>query len=165
MNYLKEEYNEFKKINCGRVINLLTDYFSFEGAPNPLKFIGAVPSKSYLGFLEKIEKDFEDAKLLKDEKFKLVLKDITGKLPLKRPFEFLILSYLIKNGDSTRDKLKNHIEKYIDFIDEETFNYTIECLRGDYHSKKESNFNFIEDHGDKITLASEIKEVVEKEER
>lgn len=160
MKYLKEEYNEFKKINGGRVINLLTDYFSFEGAPNPLKFIGAVPNKSYLGFLEKVEKDFEDAKLLKNEKFKLVLKDITSKLPLKRPFEYLIIRCLIKNEYATRTKLKNHIEKYIDFIDDETFNYTIECLRGDYHSKKESNFNFIEEQGDKITLASEIKEVV-----
>ena len=81
--------------------------------------------------------------LLKNEKFKFVLKDITGKLPLKRPFEFLILRYLIKNGISTRNQLKNDIEKYIDFIDDKTFNYTIECLRGDYHSKNESNFNFI----------------------
>lgn len=164
MKYLKEEYNEFKKINGGRVVNLLTDYISFEGAPNPLKFISAVQSKSYLGFLEKIEKDFEDTKLLKNEKFKMVLKDITGKLPLKRPFEFLILRYLIKNKTATRDELKNDIEKYIDFIDDETFNYTIECLRGDYYSKKESNFNFIEEQDNKIILASEIRETVEKEE-
>lgn len=164
MKYLKEEYNEFKKINGGRVVNLLTDYISFEGAPNPLKFISAVSSKSYLGFLEKIEKDFEDTKLLKNEKFKMVLKDITGKLPLKRPFEFLILRYLIKNKTATRDELKNDIEKYIDFIDDETFNYTIECLRGDYYSKKESNFNFIEEQDNKIILASEIRETVEKEE-
>lgn len=163
MKYLKEEYNEFKKINGGKVVNFLADYFLFEGAPNPLKFICAVPSKSYLGFLEKVEKNFEDTKLLKNEKFKFVLKDITGKLPLKRPFEFLILRYLIKNGISTRNQLKNDIEKYIDFIDDKTFNYTIECLRGDYHSKKESNFNFIEDYGNKITLASEIKEVIQNE--
>lgn len=163
MKYLKEEYNEFKKINGGKVVNFLADYFLFEGAPNPLKFIGAVSSKSYLGFLEKVEKNFEDTKLLKNEKFKFVLKDITGKLPLKRPFEFLILRYLIKNGVSTRNQLKNDIEKYIDFIDDKTFNYTIECLRGDYHSKKESNFNFIEDYGDKIILASEIKEIVQDE--
>lgn len=163
MKYLKEEYNEFKNINGGRVINLLTDYFSFEGAPNPLKFIGSVSCKSYLGFLEKIEKNFEDIKLLKNEKFKLVLKDVSGKLPLKRPFEFLILRYLIKNGESTREELKNDIEKYIDFVDDETFNYTIECLRGDYYSKKESNFNFIEEFGDKIVLSSEIKEVIEND--
>lgn len=163
MKYLKEEYNEFKKINGGKVVNLLTDYFLFEAAPNPLKFIGAVPSKSYLAFLEKVESNFEDLQLLKDEKFKLVLKDITAKLPLKRPFEFMILRYLIKNGSATRNELKNDIEKYIDFIDEETFSYTIECLRGDYHSKKESNFNFIEDLGEQIILAPEIKEVVKNE--
>lgn len=163
MKYLKEEYNEFKKINGGKVVNLLTDYFLFEAAPNPLKFIGAVPSKSYLAFLEKVESNFEDLQLLKDEKFKLVLKDITAKLPLKRPFEFMILRYLIQNGSATRNQLKNNIEKYIDFIDEETFSYTIECLRGDYHSKKESNFNFIEDLGEQIILAPEIKEVVKNE--
>ena len=163
MKYLKEEYNEFKKINGGKVVNLLTDYFLFEAAPNPLKFIGAVPSKSYLAFLEKVESNFEDLQLLKDEKFKLVLKDITAKLPLKRPFEFIILRYLIQNASATRNELKNDIEKYIDFIDEETFSYTIECLRGDYHSKKESNFNFIEDLGEQIILAPEIKEVVKNE--
>ena len=65
----------------GKVVNFLADYFLFEGAPNPLKFIGAVSSKSYLGFLEKVEKNFEDTKLLKNEKFKFVLKDIQTAIP------------------------------------------------------------------------------------
>lgn len=164
MKYLKEEYNEFKKINGGKVVNLLTDYLLFEGAINPLKFIASVPSKSYLGFLEKVENGFEDLKLLKDEKFKLVLKDITAKLPLKRPFEFIIIKHLIKNTCATRKQIKNDIEKYIDFIDDETLEYTIECLRGDYHSKKENNFYFIEEIDQNIILAPEIKEIVVKEE-
>ncbi|MGL5416257.1 MAG: DEAD/DEAH box helicase [Clostridium sp.] len=162
MKYLKEEYLEFKKVTGENVVNLLTTYFAYEGGVNPIKFIRATPSKSYLGFLEKVEGTFEDVKLLKNEKFKLVLKDITAKLPLKRPYEFIILRYLIKNKKATREELKGEIEKYIKYIDKETFEYTIECLRGDYYSKKESNFNFIKD-GRVIELADEIKEVIEEE--
>lgn len=164
MKYLKEEYNEFKKVSGGKVVNLLTEYIRFEAAMNPLKFIQATASKSYLGFLEKVETSFNDVKLLKDEKFKLVLKDMSAKLPLKRPFEFLIIRYLIENKNATREKLKNEIEKYIEFIDDETFEYTIECLKGDYHSKKESNFNFIKEENQILTLADEILEVTNKSE-
>lgn len=161
MKYLKEEYTEFKKINNGKTVNFLTDYLRYEGAINPIKFIKSVSSKTYLGFLDRVEKGFEDSKLLKDEKFKFVLKDITAKLPLKRPFEFIILRYLIANGRATKQEFKNDIEKYIEFIDKETLLYTLECLKGDYYSKKESNFNFIKEVGDKYILADEVKEVIQ----
>ncbi|MGL4848157.1 MAG: DEAD/DEAH box helicase family protein, partial [Clostridium sp.] len=124
MKYLREEYNEFKKLNGGKIVNSLVSYTLFEGAINPIKFIRGTSNKTYLHFLEKVEKDFEDSKLLKNEKFKLLLRDITGKLPLKRPFEYIILKYLIENKTATKEILKNEIEKKIEFIDEETLNYT-----------------------------------------
>ncbi|MGL4742500.1 MAG: DEAD/DEAH box helicase [Sarcina sp.] len=164
MKYLKEEYMEFKKVNGGKCVKFLTDYFLYEGAVNPVKFIRAVQGKTYLEFLAKVDKDFDDAKLLNDKLFKLVLKDISAKLQLKRPFEFIILRYLIEKNIATRSDLKLEIEKHIEFIDDKTFEYTLECLRGDYYSKKESNYNFIKDFGDKIVLADELFNVIQNEE-
>lgn len=163
LKYLKEEYFEFKKINNGKVVNLLTNYFKYEAATNPIKFIKANASKTYLGFLEKVENNFNDTLLLKNKVFKDVLKDITGKLPLKRPFEFIIIKYLIENNIASKDILKNEIEKSILYVDDETFEYTLECLRGDYYSKKESNYNFINIIDNEITLANEIKEIIKDE--
>ncbi|WP_297520557.1 DUF3427 domain-containing protein [uncultured Clostridium sp.] len=163
MKYLKEEYMEFKKVKGGKPVGLLTDYFLYDGAPDPLKFMKATISKSYLGFLEKVESDFDDIKLLLDKLFREVLKDVSAKLPIKRPYEYLILRYLIKSGSATKLELKNDIAKYIEFIDNESFEYTIECLKGDYHSKKESMYHFVKVIGDKVKLADEISRVVENE--
>ncbi|MGL5766627.1 MAG: DUF3427 domain-containing protein, partial [Sarcina sp.] len=65
---------------------------------------------------------------------------------------------------ANRRELKEYIEKYIEFIDNETLEYTLECLRGDYYSKKESNYNFIKDLNDNIVLADEILAVVQNDE-
>ena len=164
MKYLKEEYNEFKKICGGKPISLLTDFLVYDTSPNPLKFIKAVQNRSYLGFLEKVDRTFSDTKLLSSKLFRDVLKDVSVKLPIKRPFEFAILKYLIENKVATRKQLKKEIAKYIDSVDNETFEYTIECLRGDYYSKKESNYHFIKENGDDIVLADEIGAIVEHEE-
>ncbi|MGL4992268.1 MAG: DEAD/DEAH box helicase [Sarcina sp.] len=160
LKYLKEEYFEFKKINNGKVVNLLTDYFKYEAAINPIKFIKASVSKTYLGFLEKVENNFEDISLLKNKLFKDGLKDITGKLPLKRPFEFIIIKYLVQNNIASKEILKNEVEKSISYVDEETFEYTLECLKGEYYSKKESNYNFINIIDNEITLTDEFKEII-----
>ena len=160
--YLKEEYYEFKKVRGGNIVNLLTDYFLYEGAPNPLKFIKATKSKTYLGFLIEVEKNYIDKNILENELFKNVLKDVSAKLPIKRPYEFLILRYLI-NADGkgvTKTVLKNEIEKHIEFLDDETFDYTLRCLTGDYYSKKESNYNFIKFIGERIVMCDEVKEVI-----
>ncbi|MGL4762509.1 MAG: DEAD/DEAH box helicase [Sarcina sp.] len=163
LKYLKEEYAQFKKVRGGKAVGLLTDYYLYEGAPDPLKFMRATLSKSYLGFLEKIEKDYDDTKLLTDKLFREVLKDISVKLPIKRPYEFLVLRYLIENGSATKLELKSEVEKYIEFVDNESFEYTLECLRGDYHSKKESTYNFIKINGESVELANEIGEIVQNE--
>jgi hypothetical protein len=61
MTYLKEEYNEFKIMNNGKVPYLLLDYIKYEGSPDPIKFIDK--EKTYIGFVAKIEKDDELKKL------------------------------------------------------------------------------------------------------
>ncbi|MGL5574872.1 MAG: DUF3427 domain-containing protein, partial [Sarcina sp.] len=165
MKYLKEEYNEFKKIKGGEVVNLLTDYFIYEGAPNPLKFLKPPSNKSrtYLGFIEKVEKNFADCNLLNEENFVKVYRDLSGQLPLKRPFEFIVLRYLLKNGQATLENLKNEIEKYIVSIDQDTFNHTIECLLGEYFdsNQKKANIIMIARESNEIFISDEFKQVLQ----
>lgn len=164
LKYLKDEYNEFKKLNNGRIIYSLVDYFIFEGAPNPIKFLklSSNKTKTYLGFLEKIEKNLIDARLLENEEFIGVLKDISIKLPLKRPFEFIILRYLINNSTGTRIELKNEIKKYIEYIDDDTFNHVLECLNGDYYDsgQKKNNIILVKQTDDKITISDAFKNII-----
>src|SRR5699024_7609329 len=92
MKYLKEEYYEFKKINSGRLPYLLMDYYKYDGAPDPVKFIDK--EQSYLNFVAKIEKDEQLKLLLTNENFEKVLKWLSGILPIKRINEFVLLNYL-----------------------------------------------------------------------
>ncbi|MGL5820740.1 MAG: DEAD/DEAH box helicase [Sarcina sp.] len=162
MKYLKEEYLEFKKVRGNKVANLLTDYLLFEGAPNPLKFIKAAQNKTYLGFLEKVEKDFEDRSICNDEKFITILRDLTGRLPIKRPFEFLILRYLINYYNADKLELKNEILKYVESIDENTLEHVIKCLLGIYYDSKQirTNIIMISDNEGSISLSKEFEKIL-----
>lgn len=131
MKYLKEEYNEFKTMNNGRVPYLLLDYIKFEGAPDPIKFIDN--KKTYLGFVANVEKDNELKKLLSDEKFESALKELSSKLPLKRVYEFAILKYLLKHDSITKDKAKSAILKYIKSVDDDSVLHSFEYLNQDYY--------------------------------
>ena len=90
MKYLKEEYFEFKKMNGGKTPYLLMDYIKYDGAPDPIKFLNK--EKTYIGFVAKIEKDEELKKLLEDEAFLKILKELSASLPIKRVYEFSILN-------------------------------------------------------------------------
>ncbi|MEG2540028.1 MAG: DEAD/DEAH box helicase family protein, partial [Clostridium sp.] len=89
MKYLKEEYLEFKKMNGGRVPYFLTDYTKYDGAPDPLKFLTKV--KTYNEFIVKMENNAELESLLSNQVFYKILKELTDKLPLNRPYEFSII--------------------------------------------------------------------------
>ncbi|WP_366516753.1 DEAD/DEAH box helicase family protein [uncultured Clostridium sp.] len=69
LKYLKEEYMEFKKERGEKIPYYLMDYIEYEGAPDPLKFSNYPESKTYLGFIAKVEKDVTLEKYIKDDKF------------------------------------------------------------------------------------------------
>ncbi|MCD3297902.1 DEAD/DEAH box helicase family protein, partial [Clostridium botulinum] len=85
MKYLKEEYLEFKKLNGGKVPYLLLDYIKYDGAPEPLRFLNK--DKTYIGFVARVEKDEELQKLLQNEIFYKILKELSSNIPLKRVYE------------------------------------------------------------------------------
>ncbi|WP_461205676.1 DEAD/DEAH box helicase [Clostridium sp. DL1XJH146] len=130
MKYLKEEFLKFKGMNGRKIPFYLMDYIKYEGAPDPIKFIDK--AKTYPGFVTKIEKDDKLNKLLSDNNFYDILRDLSSYLPLKRMYEFSILNYLMENGEVSFEEAKNEILKYITEVDKDSVYHAMECLNGNY---------------------------------
>jgi len=135
MKYLKEEYMEFKKMNGGRVSYFLMDYMKYDGAPDPLKFVNK--EKIYPAFVAKIEKDEELKKLLQNDDFFKVLKEFTGKLPIKRVYEFSIVKYLLSHESINFGQAKNEILKHIEYVDDKSIHHAFKYLNQNYYDKAE----------------------------
>ncbi|MFD3158804.1 DEAD/DEAH box helicase (plasmid) [Haloimpatiens sp. FM7330] len=160
MKYLKEEYLEFKKMNGGKVPYFLTDYIKYDGAPDPLKFLNK--AKTYLDFVLKMEKDKELDKILKDEVFSKILKELTDKLPIKRVYEFSIIKYLLQHEKITLSKAKDEILKYIKKVDEESIVHTFKCLNQNYYDSSQIKryIKCFDIKGDVLSSTWEFKKVV-----
>lgn len=131
LKYLKEEYNEFKKLNSGKTPYFLMDYLKYDGSPDPIRFIDK--EKTYLNFVAKVEKDDALKKLLEDEVFNKILKELSNKLPIKRIYEFCIIKFLLYNDEINLEKAKNEILKHIDFVDDESVTHAFNCLNQTYY--------------------------------
>ncbi|THE09048.1 DUF3427 domain-containing protein, partial [Bacillus timonensis] len=131
MKYLKEEYFEFKKLNQGRIPYLLLDYFKYDGAPDPIKFINR--EKSYIQFVAKVEKDEYLKKLLQNENFEGAMKELSSKLPLKRVYEFVIIRYLLENTFIDLKMAKDEILKIVEHVDEDSILHAFEYLNQNYY--------------------------------
>ena len=131
LKYLKEEYNEFKSLIGGRIPDRLMDYIKYDGAPDPLKFIKY--ANTYIEFLNKVEKSTYISAVLKDESFVKILKELSGKLPIKRPHEFVIMKYLLNHEEITIAEAKNEMLKYIQNVDEETMIHSFKTLNQSFY--------------------------------
>ncbi|WP_110926722.1 DEAD/DEAH box helicase [Bacillus massiliglaciei] len=140
LKYLKEEYFEFKKMNNGHIPLYLMDYIKFDGAPDPIKFINR--DKSYLQFVAKVEKDDHLKGLLLNENFEGALKELSGKLPLKRVYEFVIAKYLLEHEQISLDIAKQEILKLVKEVDEDSVRHAMECWNQDYYDPGQKKRNF-----------------------
>lgn len=131
MAYLKEEYNEFKILNSGRVPYKLMDYIKFDGSPDPIKFIDK--EKTYLGFVAKVEKDDRLKKLLENLNFEKILKELSTKLPIKRIYEYCIMKYLLSHESINLEQAKNEIHKYMESVNEESIHHSFRYLNQNYY--------------------------------
>ncbi|HID0814803.1 DEAD/DEAH box helicase [Clostridium botulinum] len=135
MKYLKEDYMEFKKMNDGKVPYFLMDYIRYDGAPDPLKFL--TKARTYLDFVVKMEKDESLKNLLDEEVFFKILKEFTGKLPIKRVYEFSILKYLLRHKDINLEEAKKEILKYIEYVDDNSIEHAFSCLNQQYYDSSQ----------------------------
>ena len=161
MKYLKEEYNEFKIMNGGKIPYLLLDYIKYEGAPDPIKFIDN--KKTYLGFVATVEKDNELKKLLSNTNFESALKELSSKLPLKRVYEFTILRYLLKHDSITLEKAKSEILKYIKYVDDDSVVHAFEYLNQDYYDSVQikGKLKLVDYKGDSLYKSDEFEKLLE----
>ena len=168
LKYLKEEYNEFKSLLGGKIPYKLMDYVKYDGAPDPLKFLNY--SKTYQSFLKKVEKGYNGVDL-DDEKFYKVLKELSDKLPLKRPHEFIIIKNLIDNSTIDVFKAKIAISKYLQCCDEDTVIHAFKNLNQNYYDTKqlEENIKLFDFNGkelirllsfERLLLNKEYKEII-----
>lgn len=137
--YLKEQYLEFKKMNGGEIPYLLLDYLKYDGAPDPIKFL--VKEKTYLNFIQRIEKDSKLNKILCNDNFVKIITLLTKYLPIKRPYEFIILKYLLYKNCINIEEVKKETLKYMDSVDEESIEHALRCLNGDFYDSSEKISN------------------------
>jgi superfamily II DNA or RNA helicase/HKD family nuclease len=170
MKYLKEEYNEFKKLNQGRIPYLLMDYLKYDGAPDPVKFIDR--EKTYLQFVAKVEKDEGIKDLLLNNDFEGALKELSSNLPLKRVYEFVVIQYLLEHDGITLATAKSEILKMIKDVDEDSVLHAFQCLNQDFYDSGQLRsslklFHFEEDVlvktpvFEKVLIDEEYKKYIE----
>lgn len=163
LRYLKEEYKEFKMLLGGKIPFKLMDYITYEGSPNPLRFIDY--SKTYEEFLEKVEPGYS-SEVVKDEEFMKVLKEFSGMLPLRRPYEFLIIRELLNKERMSVEEAERVILKYLDSTSRETIIHAFRNLSQEFYdsAQKKSNIKLF-DYKDNILfrLMSFDKMILNKE--
>lgn len=160
MRYLKEEYNEFKIMNSGRIPYFLMDYLRYDGSPDPLRFLNK--EKTYIGFVANVEKDEELKKLLEGEVFYKILKEMTDKLPLKRPYEFSIIKYLFNHDTINIQQARAEILKYINHVDDESIKHAFNYLNQNYYDSGQvkSYIHCFELKNDVLGSTWEFKKIV-----
>ncbi|TON15203.1 DNA repair helicase, partial [Vibrio parahaemolyticus] len=135
MKYLKEEYLNFK-LDLGNRIPSLMEYNVVDGSPDPIRYIKK--ERSYLNFLSKVEKSEPSI-------MPLIANDVHGKyqryldgcLPLKRPHEFIIISYLMDNEAITLGQARYEIERYLSSVDNQTLRHAFEHINGNFFDSRE----------------------------
>lgn len=163
LKYLKEEYNEFKGLLGGKIPYKLMDYIKYDGAPDPLKFINY--SKTYQGFLNKVEKGYE-GEVIQNEEFFKILKELSDKLPLKRPYEFAIIKYLIDNATIDIHSAKMTISKYIEDPNENTIRHAFRNLNHDFYDSRQirENIKLFEVNESKLIRLMSFEKVLRRNE-
>ena len=136
MPYLKEEYLNFKLVLGNRVPNLL-DFYAVDGAPDPIRYIKK--ERSYLNFLAKIEKtESSILELIANQVHEKFQRYLDSCLPIKRPYEFVILKYLLDNESITVSQADFEIKKYLEVVDTNTIKHAFEHLDGKFFDSREN---------------------------
>lgn len=135
--YLREQYQEFKKIRQGKVPYWLMDYYKYDGSPDPVKFIKK--DRTYLNFVAKAEKDQQLTQMLENDIFERTLRWLSKHLPIKRPFDFAIMRYLLQHETVTLEQAKREILKWVDGVADDHVHHAMEYLSQDYFDTREKN--------------------------
>ena len=106
----------------------------YEGAPDPIKFVKK--EKTYLNFIEKVEKNTSCSWLLSHPIFASLQKEWSSQLPLKRAYEFIIIKHLMDNphlNNINVARAENEVLKYVDSVSESSVLHAFQCLSQAYY--------------------------------
>ncbi|WP_321313897.1 DEAD/DEAH box helicase [Halarcobacter sp.] len=157
--YLKDNYLEFKAI-LGNKIPSMEDFINYDDFINPIPFISE--SKSFISFLNRVEKN-EDIKIIcLDENFLKASAFIDYHLPLRRIYEFAILKYLLNNKKIDLNKAKEVLKKYLLNVDENTIRHSFSYLNQEFFdsSQQKRFLKLIEKKDSEICLTDEFQEIL-----
>ena len=156
LKYLKDQYFEFKSL-LGNRIPKLVDFLHYEDYINPLSFID--DSKSYIEFLAKVETNDYIIDAKNDEVFIKAIRFIEYLLPVKRVYEFIILKYLISHDYIDEDISKILLDKYLDYVDQDTIIHSFNFLNQEYLDKAQvlRYLKLVEFKAKKLIKSNEFK--------
>lgn len=164
MMYLKEQYQEFKKVRYGKPPYKLMDYYTYDGAPDPVKFIQK--EGSYLHFLAKIEKEERLLQLMQDQIWEKVYKALSKMLPLKRPHDASIHLALLEQQELTLAEAEYHIHHWVEEVETESVEHAMKHAANAFLDKVEAGrFPALAAwDGEKLVRTSILEELLQKKE-
>ena len=155
-HYLREEFKAFLS-QIGKIPYFLIDYETYDGSPDPIKFIDK--KGSYYEFIcGSLNKDDEFTVFKNDTEFMKLVRQLSHLLPLKRPHEFVLLKSLIEASLSKSDfyiKMGSHLER----VDFQTCMNAIDNLsfRFKDNSQKNRSFKMIRINEENMMMSEELE--------
>ena len=138
LKYVKNEYLEFKNA-IKRIPRYLMDYELYEASPDPVRFIDRkiLKTASYLDFLLKVEEISLLDNIHHDNFTQNVFRQLSSQLPIKRPYEFIILKQLLYKKSVLFDEFVREANVYIDKTPDIVLYHSINNLLGEFKDKGE----------------------------
>ena len=156
MHYLREEYKAFLS-QIGRIPYFLVDYETYDGSPDPIRFIDK--KGSYYEFICGLLNNNDEFSTYKnDAAFTKLIRQLSSFLPLKRPHEFILLKSLIEKSLTSSDfciKMKSHLER----VDESICLHAIDnlLLKFKDNSQRNRSVKLIHINQKQIEISEEFK--------
>ena len=141
LKYLKDEYYSFRSQNNNSIPFFLMQYEYFEASPDPIRFVSK--EGTYQNFLLKVEDTQMLSSMIITKQQMAILKQLSFELPLRRPFEYILLSGLIDHESLTLTEIKNLFSSYISSFTDSAINHTLNRLLGEYLDRNQ-NRNFLQ---------------------
>ncbi|WP_347861927.1 DEAD/DEAH box helicase [Salimicrobium sp. PL1-032A] len=135
MKYLREQYQEFKRIRAGNVPYWLMDYYTYENAPDPVSFIKK--KRTYLEFTATAEKDEHLKELIADETFEKTLRWLSSMLPLKRSYDFAVVRALLHKRSLTMEEAEEEMKKWVDQLPADSVDHALRYVNQEFFDSGE----------------------------
>ena len=142
--YLQQDYKNFKNFICAAGYPQHVDYLNNDNAPDLIKFmqsrIDNRKNASYYGFLKAINEENIPAF---DERQEAFIRYVSEMLPIVRPYEYLILQYLINNaGEAKLWEIESYVRDHT-WYSKQMFEHAIfYMLKSGFFACNDKTFTF-----------------------